>query len=79
VKKNKQIKEIAEMLPPVIEQTISGFYQEDGKVLPNIVSHPINHERRLRKAYEKLGMEGIHQYLDMIKKLQQERRDAFER
>lgn len=64
------------MLPPVYEQTVSGFYEEEGKLLPNLVVHPINHERRLRKAYEKLGIEGIHQYLDMIKKLQQERRDA---
>lgn len=64
------------MLPPVYEQTISGFYEEDGKLVPNVVVHPINHERRLRKAYEKLGMEGIHQYLDMIKKLQLERRNA---
>lgn len=67
------------MLPPVLEQTVSGFYKDDNKIVPNVVTHPINHERRLRKAYEKLGMEGIHQYLDMIKKLQQERRDAIER
>lgn len=75
----KQIREVAAMLPPVFEQTVSGFYEEDNKIVPNVVVHEINHERRLRKAYEKLGMEGIHQYLDMIKKLQQDRRDAFER
>jgi hypothetical protein len=76
----KHIKQIADRLPVVYEQTVSGFYEdynEQGELqnFPNIVNHPINHERRMRKAYEKDGMPGIHRYLDMISSLQQKRRD----
>lgn len=66
----KYIKQIADRLPVVYDQTVSGFYEEDGEMKPNIVNHPINHERRMRKAYEKLGMDGIKIYLEMIHKLQ---------
>lgn len=65
----KFIKQISERLPVVNEQTISGFYYEDGEAKPNIVTHPINHERRIRKAYERAGMEGIKAYLVSIQKL----------
>jgi len=70
MKKNKYIKQIAKNLPVVVDQTVSGYYLEDGKPVPNIVSHPLNHERRLRKAYEQLGMEGVKQYLHTIYNLQ---------
>lgn len=65
----KFIKQISDRLPVVNEQTISGFYYEDGEAKPNIVTHPINHERRIRKAYERAGMEGIKAYLVSIQKL----------
>lgn len=75
MKKNKYIKQIANNLPVVVDSTVSGFYQDfdengEEKLFPNVVNHPINHERRLRKAYEKLGMEGIKQYLNTIYNLQ---------
>lgn len=73
----KNIREIADRLPAVYEQSISGFYIQEGKYLPNIVNHPINHERRLRKAYEKLGMDGVRGYLEMIIKLQKQRHENF--
>jgi hypothetical protein len=76
----KYIKEISERLPPVYEQTVSGFYEDyndEGDIVryPNVVVHEINHERRIRKAYERLGMEGVLHYLEMIHKLQKQRND----
>lgn len=76
-KEIKSIREIANRLPIVYEQTVSGFYMEEGKYLPNIVNHPVNHERRIRKAYERLGMDGVRGYLDMIIKLQKQRHENF--
>lgn len=73
----KYIKQIAERLPAVYEQTVSGYIVEDGQPKPNIVNHEINHVRRMRKAYEQLGMEGIKSYLEMIHKLQIKRNDLF--
>lgn len=75
----RYIREVAGRLPKVQEQTISGYYLEDGEPKPNIVVHDINHERRLRKAYESLGMQGIKDYLEWIHKLQLERKDANQR
>lgn len=75
----RYIREVADRLPKVIEQTVSGYTMEDGKAKPNIVEHEINHERRLRKAYESLGMQGIKDYLEWIHKLQLERKDANQR
>lgn len=78
----KYIREISDRLPPVYEQTVSGFYEdynEEGEMVryPNIVVHEINHERRIRKAYERLGMEGVLHYLEMIQKLQKQRNDNY--
>lgn len=80
----KQIRSIAQRLPEVYEQSISGYYEEtdengNTKILPNIVIHEINHERRIRKAYEKLGMDGVRSYLSMIEKIQKERREEYAR
>lgn len=71
----KMIKQIADRLPAVYEQTVSGYYEdydEEGRMqsYPNIVTHEINHNRRMRKAYESLGLDGIKSYLEMINKLQ---------
>jgi hypothetical protein len=75
-KKNvKYIKQIADRLPVVYEETVSGYFVEDGEAKPNIVSHPYNHVRRMRKAYEQLGMEGIQAYLDTIYKMQLKRKE----
>lgn len=79
-KLNKYIREISERLPVVYEQTVSGFYEdynEEGEMVryPNVVVHEINHERRIRKAYERLGMEGVLHYLEMIQQLQKQRND----
>lgn len=73
----KYIKQIADRLPIVYEETVSGYYIENEEVKPNIVSHPYNHVRRMRKAYEQLGMEGIKSYLEMIHKLQLQRREQM--
>lgn len=78
----KYIKEIANRLPTVYEQTISGFYEdynEQGELqrFPNVVTKEINHVRRMRKAYDSLGMDGIKQYLEMIHKLQIQRNELL--
>jgi hypothetical protein len=74
-KLNKQIRDIADRLPPVFEQHMSGGDFFEGKFTPNLYTVPVNHERRLRHAYEKLGMDGIRNYLDEIFKLQKERHE----
>lgn len=75
-----QIREIASKLPVVYEQHMSGFeLGEDNKPEPNLYLIEINHERRLRHAYEKLGMAGIHNYLESIHKLQTERNEKAKR
>ena len=74
-KLNKQIRAIAEKLPPVFEQHMSGYELVEDKPTPNLYTVPVNHERRLRHAYEKLGMDGIRIYLDEIFKLQKERHE----
>jgi hypothetical protein len=74
----KQIREIAKRIPPVKEQHMSGFFMdEDKKPQPNIYLVDVNHERRLRKAYEDCGMEGIKKYLDSIHQLQLKRKDEI--
>lgn len=78
----KYIKQIADRLPVVFDQTVSGYYEdynEEGEMqlFPNIVNHPVNHVRRMRKAYESLGMDGIRTYLEMIHKLQIQRNENF--
>jgi len=64
----KQIRDIAHRLPKVMEQHMSGH--ENGQ--PNLYTVEVNHERRLRHAYERIGMDGIKSYLDSIHKLQKE-------
>lgn len=78
-KTNKQIREIAERLPVVYEQHMSGFTVENGDPVGNFYVVEINHERRLRHAYEKLGMQGIHNYLETIHKLQIQRNEKASR
>lgn len=73
----KHIREIADRLPPVYEQTMSGYTIQDGKMVPYIYNVEVNHERRLRKAYERHGLDGIKSYLEMISKLQKQRNENF--
>lgn len=80
----KYLKQLADRLPIVFDQTVSGYYEdynEAGELqfFPNIVNHPINHVRRLRKSYEALGMEGVRSYLEMIHKLQIQRNENYQR
>lgn len=76
-KERKHIAGIAMKLPVVYEQTISGYSVEDGRSVPHTVNHPINHERRIRKAYEQHGLEGVKRYLDYIRSLQEKRNARF--
>lgn len=72
----KHIREIADRLPPVFEQSVSGYKSNsDGKVVPNVQTTEVNHYRRVRRAYERNGMEGVHSYLESIYKLQIKRRE----
>jgi hypothetical protein len=78
----KQIREIAHRLPIVYEQCTSGgqvVESGDGNdvFMPNIYNHPVNHVRRMRKAYEQLGMDGIKSYLESIHQLQLKRNETL--
>jgi aspartate/tyrosine/aromatic aminotransferase len=82
-KEVKYIKQIADKLPAVYEQTVSGYYEDyndEGEIVvfPNVVNVEINHVRRMRKAYEGMGMEGIRSYLEMIHKLQIKRNEHLQ-
>jgi hypothetical protein len=74
----KKFKELADTLPPTYQKVVSGWepgYNEDGDkvMMPVIQVIPVNHERRIRRAYESNGIEGVGRYLDLIRKSQQER------
>lgn len=79
----KYIQGIASRLPIVYEQTISGYYQDynengEEQIFPNFVNHEINHERRMKKAFKSLGLEGIKKYLEYIHKLQIQRNEKLQ-
>ncbi len=76
-KQAKHIREIAERLPVVLQQSMSGFTIEEDKMVPYVYNVEINHERRLRKAYERNGLDGIKSYLEMISNLQKQRHENF--
>jgi hypothetical protein len=69
----KKFKELADTLPPMVEGVVRGWEPNDEGMQPIVEHIPVNHERRLRKAYESNGVEGVGRYLDLIKKSQQER------
>lgn len=74
---SKQIRDIAKRLPPVKEEHMSGYYLEGEKAVGNTYLVDVNHERRLRKAYEKYGMIGLHNYLESIHQLQLKRNETI--
>lgn len=78
MKKNKYIREIADQLPPVYQQSICGYYMAGDHMMPNIVNVEVNHERRLRKAYQQLGIDGIKAYLTKIHDLQIAKKEKIE-
>lgn len=71
----KHIREIADRLPPVFEQSVSGYTTRDGKIVPNIQTNEVNHYRRIKRSYQRDGMDGVHAYLEKIYKLQIQRRN----
>lgn len=78
----KKIREISVRIPPVKEEHASGYVSlvdENGvkAFQPNKYIVDVNHERRLRKAYQKHGMDGIKAYLESITKLQKQRSDEL--
>ncbi len=73
----KQIREIANRLPVVYEQCASGGEVIDNGFMPHVYNHPVNHVRRMRKAYEQLGMDGIRKYLESIHQLQLKRNETL--
>ena len=82
-KQDKYIREIADRLPVVYDQAITGFYEdynEEGEMVkyPHITTHAINHERRIRKAFKSHGMPGVLQYLAWIHKLQLQRNETLQ-
>lgn len=74
---SKQIRDIAKRLPPVKEEHASGYFFDGETPKENLYLVDVNHERRLRKAYEKHGMIGIHKYLESIHQLQLKRNETI--
>ena len=79
----KQIKEIADRLPPVYDRCASGFEMvevgDTKKPIRHVYTVPVNHERRLRHAFESNGMDGIKAYLQTIIDLQKKRNEQLEK
>lgn len=78
----KQIENIAKMIPPVHEYHASGYItvpdEETGESkVPYVYTVEVNHKRRLKEAYLKLGMEGVINYLESIKQLQRDREKIY--
>jgi len=74
----KAIREVSDKLPPFKEEHVSGFtHDNQTNYLPHKYFVDVNHERRLRKAYESYGMEGIKRYLDNISKIQKQRNEQI--
>lgn len=76
-KLTKQIKDIAGRLPRVKERHVSGYTGTGKEAEANVYDVEVNHERRLRKAYEAYGMEGLYRYLESINKLQIQRNEEL--
>lgn len=78
----KKIREISVRIPTVKEEHASGYIpleDENGvqAFQPNKYIVDVNHERRLRRAYQRYGMEGIKGYLESITKIQKQRSDEL--
>ena len=70
----KNIRDIAAKLPVVREQHCSGYIKDEyGARVPNLYITEVNHVRRMKRAYEKTGIDGIKQYLEFIHQLQLKR------
>jgi hypothetical protein len=69
----KQIREIASRLPkgvvraPKYELWINEETKESAKYPDGTVDVEVNHERRLRRAYQKHGMAGVRHYFEYVR------------
>jgi hypothetical protein len=71
------LKSIAKRLPVVNYRFISGFEQLEEGNIPHEDQHKWNHYRRLRRAFERSGVEGIKQYITQINGLQNSQREGI--
>lgn len=62
----KEIRAIAAKLPPMQEANTSGFTIEKGKMVPHVYMVPVNHVRRMKRAYNRCGEAGVLHYLSMV-------------
>lgn len=78
----RQAREIAAKLPTVINEHACGGswgVNENGAKTykPNFYTTENNHVRRIKRAYMRNGLEGLHNYLESIHKLQTKRNETI--
>ena len=90
-KLNQQFKELAALLPQYSYYYLQPSIKtdEDGNIIKGanggitiektMATAQVNHERRLRRAYKRGGMDGVKAYLDSIHLLQQKRKEEIEK
>lgn len=74
---NRQAREIAEKFPVVMTRVL--VYGIDGRFRKPIGVAEVesNHVRRIRRAFVRHGIEGLHNYMDSINKLQKQRNEEL--
>jgi len=74
---NRQAREISKSFPVVTTQSIAYKIENGMKKPSHIVEVKSNHVRRIRRAVDKYGVAGLHNYLESIYKLQKERNEEL--
>jgi hypothetical protein len=74
---NRQAREISKNFPVVTTQSLAFEYVNGMRRPYKVVEVVSNHVRRIRRAVDKDGMEGLHMYLETIYKLQKQRNEEL--
>lgn len=74
---NKQAREIAKNFPVVTTQSLAYKVEGRMRVPSHIVEVQSNHVRRIRRAVNRNGVEGLQAYLETIYKLQKQRNEEL--
>lgn len=74
---NRQAREISKDFPTVTTQVLEFEYVNGFRKPYRVVDVVSNHVRRIRRAVDKNGMQGLHMYLESIYKLQKQRNEEL--
>lgn len=74
---NRQAREVSKDFPVVTTQVLEFEYSKGFKKAYRVAEVKSNHVRRIRRAVDKNGVEGLHMYLESIYKLQKQRNEEL--